>query len=98
MVQKAAILVTPHGANEVFDTGAHRGTCKIEMLDPTNSNICYGRQSFWCGHQYSGVACSLGKPRNTLQDTICRGLIVDKLNECLVLEGLEGGWADTVDK
>ncbi|GMI16248.1 hypothetical protein TrLO_g2404 [Triparma laevis f. longispina] len=98
MVQKAAILVTPHGANEVFDTGAHRGTCKIEMLDPTNSNICYGRQSFWCGHQYSGVACSLGKPRNTQQDTICRGLIVDKLNECLVLEGLEGGWADTVDK
>ena len=60
LVQKAATLITPHGANEVFDTGAHRGTCKIEMLDPTNNNLCYARQSFFCGHQYSGVTYDMG--------------------------------------
>jgi hypothetical protein len=97
MVQKAAILIAPHGANEVFDTGAHRGTCKIEMLDPTNSNICYGRQSFWCGHQYFGISCPLGKV-NKNEGAKCLNLIIEKLLECFVPEGLEGGWMDTVDK
>ncbi|GMH93081.1 hypothetical protein TL16_g12531 [Triparma laevis f. inornata] len=94
LVQKAAILITPHGANEVFDTGAHRGTCKIEILDPTNNNLCYARQSLFCGHQYSGVTNHVELSRENL----CHDLIMAGLNECFVREGLEVGWEDMVDK
>ena len=90
-MQRAAILVHPHGAQEVFDIGVQRGACKIEMLDVHNINLCYARVSFLSGHQYNAVSCIL---HDTTQhdDPTCVSDIIRRLDTCIVPEGLEGGW------
>ncbi|GMH76040.1 hypothetical protein TrST_g9432 [Triparma strigata] len=100
MVQKAAILIAPHGANELFDMGAHRGTCKIEMLDPGNNNLCYARSSFWSAHGYSAVSCTMGHApfMGIRAPDVCTNAIMDRLKACSVPAGLQGSWEDTVDK
>ena len=99
--QRAAILVAPHGSNEVFDIGVHRGACKIEMLDVRSPNFCYARLAFLSGLQYNAVSCTLKGPMHvnckspcTLPGTHCLSEILQRLDTCVVPEGLEGGWKE----